>query len=228
MMPVAAGLSDLALLRLLHLVSPALPIGAFAWSQGLEYAIDSGHLKSGTDIQNWLHGVLHHNLAYLDAPMLCRLHDAARAGDSVRLAYWNGYVLASRETRELYEEDTQLGRALYRLLAQAGQPGQLDPTAPVSLLSAFAEAAVQAQVPCHACVMGWLWTWLENQIAVACKTLPLGQSAAQQVLRALLPALADVAGAAQRLPDDALGASFPGFAIISTKHETQYSRLFRS
>ncbi|MDX5298920.1 MAG: urease accessory protein UreF, partial [Gammaproteobacteria bacterium] len=154
--------------------------------------------------------------------------DAAQTGDIDRLAYWNRYVLACRETRELYDEDTHLGRALYRLLAQAGEPGRLDPTGPISLLCAFAEAAVQAQVPSHACIMGWLWTWLENQIAVACKTLPLGQSAAQQILRALLPALVDVANTAHGLPDTALGASFPGFAIISAKHETQYSRLFRS
>lgn len=223
------GLGDLALLGLLRLVSPALPIGAFAWSQGQEYLIDSGRLSDAASIEAWIRGLMQHNLTGLDLPLLLRLHQAASDWDSASLAAWNDYALASRETRELHQEDTYLGQALYKLMARLAMPVQWHyREEPASLLTAFAEAAVISCVPVRATLLGWLWSWLENQIAVAGKALPLGQTQAQEIVQRLLPLLPDCVDRAATIADDELGCSFPGFAIVSSNHETQYSRLFRS
>lgn len=223
-----AGLNDLALLQLMRLVSPSLPIGGFAWSQGLEYAIDSGVLTNASKIGDWLDGIMRYNLANLDLPLILRLHRAAETADPAALRHWNAITLASRETHELYEEDTQLGAALYRLLNSLGQPVLGADLKPASLLTAFAEAGSGHGIAAPTCALGWLWSWLENQVTVASKALPLGQTDVQKVLQRLLPKLPDCVAAAQQVADEDLGASFPGFAITSSRHETQYSRLFRS
>ena len=224
-----AGLGDLALVSLLRLVSPALPIGAFAWSQGQEYAIDSGQLTDAASIEAWIRGILQHNLTGLDLPLLLRLHRAVTDGDTASLITWNDYTLASRETKELHDEDTYLGQALYTLLNKLALPVLwTNREGAASLLTAFAEAAVISSVPTRATLLGWLWSWLENQIAVAGKALPLGQTQAQGIVQRLLPLLPDCVDRATEIADDDLGCSFPGFAITSARHERQYSRLFRS
>lgn len=223
-----AGLNDLALLQLMRLVSPSLPIGGFAWSQGLEYAIDSGVLTDARKIGDWIEGVMQYNLAHLDLPLIIRLHRAVATSDRQALAHWNAVTLASRETHELHEEDTQLGAALYRLLTSMERPLIGANLNPASLLTAFAEAGAGHHIPGETCALGWLWSWLENQVTVASKALPLGQTDVQRILQRLLPALPVCVTIATGLGDDELGASFPGFAITSAKHETQYSRLFRS
>lgn len=222
------GLSDIALLQLLRLVSPSLPIGGFAWSQGLEFAIDSGKLTDADDIAAWLEGVMKHNLTNLDLPLLLRLHGASHAGAREDFEHWNGIILASRETHELYEEDIHLGAALYRLLASPEAALLGAQLKPASVLCGFAEAAVRHSIPAPVCALGWLWSWLENQLTVASKTLPLGQTDVQLVLQRLIPAIPGCVTAAVNVRDEELGASFPGFAIMSARHETQYSRLFRS
>lgn len=223
-----AGLDELALVRLLHLVSPALPIGAFAWSQGLEAVLDTGRATNAAGIEAWVGGIMHNNLTHLDLPLLLRLHASALHRDVSALQYWNDYTLACRETHELYQEDTQLGRALWQLLQRLEIRTSWMPEGDISLLTAFAEAAVHARVPARASAIGWLWSWLENQMAVACKALPLGQTDAQRILQHLMPEVPQCVDKAAALDDEELGASFPGFAIISSNHETQYSRLFRS
>ena len=223
------GLDELALVRLLHLVSPALPIGAFAWSQGLESVIDNAVTTDADSIERWVGGILRHNLTHLDLPLLLRLHCCALHQDVAALEYWNDYALASRETHELYQEDTQLGRALWQLLKRLEIRTHWTGTdEPISLLTTFAEAAVHARVPARATAIGWLWSWLENQMAVACKALPLGQTDAQRILQHLMPEVPACIERAAALNDDELGASYPGFAIVCSHHETQYSRLFRS
>ena len=222
------GLDDLALLQLLRLVSPSLPIGGFAWSQGLEHAIDSGVLTGAQQIGDWLKGVMTHNLAHLDLPLILRLHRAARASDRGELEYWNDITLASRETHELYEEDIQLGAALYRLLTSLERPTVGADLKPGSFLTAFAEAGAGHDIPGETCALGWIWSWLENQVTVASKALPLGQTDVQRVLQRLLPVIPECVAVAAKPTDSELGASFPGFAITSSKHEIQYSRLFRS
>ncbi|MDX1636084.1 MAG: urease accessory UreF family protein [Marinobacter sp.] len=220
---------DLALLGLLQLVSPALPIGAFAWSQGLESAFELGWVNNESQLGQWLDGVLDDGLSRCELPALLRLQTAWQHQGADELAHWNDWLHASRETAELSDEDTRLGTALVRLLNSLDllpAPG-LMPEDP-GYATVFAWAAHQRGVPVRRTLLGFAWAWLENQLAVACKALPLGHTAAQRLTEQLRPALVRAVDAAMERTDDELGPILPGLALASAQHETQYSRLFRS
>nr|WP_242520966.1 urease accessory UreF family protein [Halomonas litopenaei] len=222
------ALGDLALLGLLQLVSPALPIGAFAWSQGLESAFELGWVTDESSLGDWLEGVLEDGLAMCELPVLMRQMTAWQAGDASLVAEWDRWLAAVRETRELLEEDRQLGASLTRLMGNLGLlPATALPAAP-GYVTAFAALSVQRQVLPHSAMLGFAWAWLENQLAAACKALPLGHTAAQRIVERLRPALVHAVERAEALRDDELGPALPGVALASSLHETQYSRLFRS
>ncbi|WP_232818165.1 urease accessory protein UreF [Zobellella maritima] len=214
------------LLALLHLSSPALPIGTFAYSSGLESAIELGWVEDEAGLQHWLSGMLQ-GLAYLDVPVLLRLADAGERQDSGQLGYWSDFLRASRETRELLFEDEQQASALTRLLKGQGLDVSALPPEP-AFMAVYSLAARHWGLDPHWSALGWLWGWLENQLAVASKTLPLGQTAAQRLLLTLKPALVESLKLAETLNDAQLGLSLPGQVHASCLHETQYSRLFRS
>lgn len=225
--------SDLALLGLLQLISPALPIGAFAWSQGLESAFELGWVRDEKELSTWLEGVLDDGLTRCELPVLARLQNSWAQGDSQGLAYWNDWLQANRETAELSDEDTRLGLALVRLLNSLSlQPqtalghAQLPPEP--GYVTVFAWAAHLRQVPVRQSLLGFAWAWLENQLAAACKAMPLGHTAAQRLNEQLRPKLVTAVDVALSLTDDQLGPILPGLALGSAHHETQYSRLFRS
>jgi urease accessory protein len=219
--------TDTALLRLLQLASPTLPVGGYAFSQGLEYAIEAGWLNDSEEVGDWLRQQLCFSLARVDAPLLLRQHQAATAGDTQAQAYYNAYTLACRETAELRLTDTAMGEALLRLLRNLDVP--LPPLAgDTSYITAFACAAVHWQIDADLACHGYLWSWLENQIAAATKLVPLGQTAAQQLLGELLPELQQTLTEAKTIEDHNMGGSLPGLATASCRHEIQYSRLFRS
>jgi urease accessory protein len=225
--------SDLALLGLMQLISPALPIGAFAWSQGLESAFELGWVRNEQELGQWLAGVLEDGLTRCELPVLARLQYCWANGDSKGLNYWNAWLHANRETAELSDEDTRLGVALMRLLTslelqpQSEQGHALLPADP-GYVTVFAWAAQQRQVPVRQSLLGFAWGWLENQLAVACKAMPLGHTAAQRLNEQLRPKLVAAIDTALVLTDDQLGPILPGLALGSAQHETQYSRLFRS
>ena len=231
-MPIDAeghGRDELAMLGLLQLVSPALPIGAFAWSQGLESALELGWVSDRDELGDWVHGVLEDGLGRGDLPVLMRLHRAWAADDAASLRGWNDWLLASRETAELVEEDLRLGTALARLMGNLDvlPPGELMPEEP-SYVTLFAMVAQRRGVTAHTAMLGFAWAWLENQLAVACKAMPLGHTAAQSLIEALRPSLVGVVRRASHYVDEELGPVLPGLALGSALHETQYSRLFRS
>ena len=233
MTPTGQG-DDLALLGLLQLVSPALPIGAFAFSQGLESAFELGWVNDEASLGDWLEGVLEDGLTRCELPVLARLHAAWSEGDGAAIAAWDAWLAANRETAELAAEDARLGAALARLLGSlallpADLPGD-EPALPegAGYVTLFAWAARVRGVPLRPALLGFAWAWLENQLAVACKALPLGHTAAQRLVERLRPALVAAVDEALALPDDALGPALPGLALASALHETQYSRLFRS
>lgn len=217
------------LLHLLHLVSPALPVGAYAYSQGQEYAVDRGWLSTPGALAEWIRGVLRHSVGYLDLPLLPRLYQAWQAGDMVRVDHWNSFARGNRETAELLLEDEQLGVALQRLLVSLDVPG-----AGETLLDApcfvtqFALAGAHWQISQEDLMQGYAYSWLENQVAAATKIVPLGQTQAQKLLLELITAIPDVCTQAQQLADDELGVGLPALALASSRHERQYSRLFRS
>jgi hypothetical protein len=106
------------LLRLLHLASPALPIGGFHFSQGLEFAVEHGWVKDEASALEWIGGILESSLSTLDLPVLHRLHGAWNQNDYLAVRRWNAFLLASRETQEFRAEDRHLGAALLRVLAE--------------------------------------------------------------------------------------------------------------
>ncbi len=222
--------SPYALLHLLHLSSPALPVGAYAYSQGLEYAIDSGQLKTTTAIADWLTGVLSYGLGHLDLPVLMRCYNAWQQNDYAAINHWNYFLRASRETSELMLEDEQLGIALARLLADLGLPIEAINSLAVKPCFAvmFALAGNFWKIPLPDLMQSFAFSWLENQVAAATKIVPLGQTAAQKLLVQLIPAIPLAIASAQQISDANIGTSLPGQVMASSLHEYQYSRLFRS
>lgn len=219
--------SNAALQKLMYLVSPALPVGAYAYSQGLEHAVDSGWLKTEIDVSNWIAGVLSHSVAELDLPILIRCYSAWQAQDIDRVIYWNHFLRAGRETRELLLEDDQLGIALQRLLVALEVPCA-DKMKKPTFAALFSLAGMHWQVPIEQLAQGFTWSWLENQVAAATKLVPFGQTQAQKVILALQPNIDPACEKAFNLKDEELGAGLPALAIASAQHERQYSRLFRS
>ena len=223
---MAITTTDGALLRLLQLSSVALPVGGYAFSQGLENAVEQGWLNDREATHDWLLDQLHHSLARVDLPLLLRLQRAQAERDDITLQYWNDYLLACRETAELRLTDTAMGEALVRLLSQLELPRPVVKT-PV-FATGFAIACDAWSISLRAACHGYAWAWLENQVAAATKLVPLGQSAAQILLGQLLEQLPAAIDAAMDLEDRDIGASLPGLALVSVWHESQYSRLFRS
>ena len=226
----APDVGNSALLHLLHLSSPALPVGAYAYSQGLEYAIDHGPLKTSRDVADWLRGILLNGLGALDLPILIRCYTAWQQNDFETLNYWNHYLRACRETSELLLEDEQLGMALSRLLIDLDVPADRAKavTAKPSFAVMFALAGCHWRIPIADLLQSFSYSWLENQVAAATKIVPLGQTAAQKLLIQLLPVIPLAIATAQTMKSDDIGASLPGQVLASTLHEYQYSRLFRS
>jgi len=222
--------TDIALLRVLQLASPALPIGGYAYSQGLEYAVEQDWVTDLDSAAAWLEGVAKRALGQLDIPVLLRQFAALEAGDRAAVQRWNDWLLANRETAELYLEDSQQGGALLRLMISLEMPTALDwpKGEPIALMTAFAMAGSHWQTDVRSLAHGVLWSWLENQVGAATKLVPLGQTDAQRLLGRLLPGLPLIVDAASELKDDELGAGLPGLAFASARHEHQYTRLFRS
>ncbi len=219
------------LLRLLQLSSVSLPVGGYAFSQGLELAVEKGWVKNFRDASEWLELQMFDALARVDLPLLARVYDSADAGDEAMLQHWNATALACRETRELRLTDTAMGEALARLLPNVGVPLPKLKTADsndISFVVLFGWTAHYWQVPLNSALTGYVWSWLENQVAAATKLVPLGQTQAQQLISALQQHVPTCIEQAQALQDEELGASLPALAIASSLHEVQYTRLFRS
>tara|TARA_R110000796_G_scaffold208755_2_gene325031 strand:- start:14426 stop:15106 length:681 start_codon:yes stop_codon:yes gene_type:complete len=225
-----ADIADAALLRVLQLASPALPIGGYAYSQGLEYAIEQDWVTDLDSAAAWLTALAERSLGRLDIPVLLRQYAALQEADENRFAEWNDWLLASRETAELYLEDSQQGGALLRLMKSLEVPSAMAwrTGEPLALISAFAMAGQHWHTGPNPLALGVLWSWLENQTGAATKLIPLGQTDAQRLLDRLLPALPPIVEQAAGLADEELGAGLPGLAFASARHEQQYTRLFRS
>ncbi len=222
--------SRLPLLRLLHLVSPSLPIGAFTYSQGIEWAVEAGWIRDVRDLEDWLADQVHSTLARVDLPLLLRMAGAIADNDSARLKRWSDWLIACRETSELRQEEANRGRALADLLVKLDLPDAvLWRNDLVRCQSAgFAFAASRWQIAPDEAALGYGWSWLENLALAAVKIIPLGQTAGQQVLHRLANKLPATVSTAQTLTDGEIGASNPALALASSRHETQYTRLFRS
>lgn len=223
-------LSHHGLLQLLRLASPTLPVGAYAYSQGLEWAVESGWVSDERSAADWIVGVLGAAPAQLEVPVLARLYRAWANDDLAQVHHWSRYLDAARESGELQAEARQLGESLAVLLTQLGvevaQPWKEIEYAGFPTL--FALAAVYYRVPLPETALGFLWAWCENQVAAAIKLVPLGQTAGQRILSLLIEQLPAVAERGLAMADHEIGVLAPRLVIGSARHETQYTRLFRS
>ncbi|MCX7148352.1 MAG: urease accessory protein UreF [Rhodocyclales bacterium] len=223
----------MSLPHLLQLASPALPIGAYTYSQGLEWAVESGAVTDEASALTWIGDQLEWNLGRYEAPLLLRMLEAWTAGDTDALLELDAEYLATRETAELRAETLQMGYSMKRLLHELGDfpPPLLDavavPPAP-TLAYVWTCAAAAWQIPPPDALTAWLWSWAENQTMAALKAVPLGQAAGQRLLQEIGRRLPAVVERALTLAEADYSNFAPGFAIACCNHETQYTRLFRS
>ena len=222
------------LLRLMWLASPALPVGGFSYSEGLESAVESGRVLDEAGAGAWLLDQLTLSLARTDGAAMAQAHDAWQRDDRARLVELNDWVRQTRESAELRQQTEQMGRSLAEWLKNGEQAGDpriaaltLLPGAPTWPL-AFALAGVLAGATARDTLLAFAFGWAENMVQAAMKAVPLGQAAAQRMLAALAARIPDAADAALALADGERQAFTPMLAILSAQHETQYSRLFRS
>ena len=218
-----------ALLRLFHLVSPTLPVGAYAYSQGLEYAVHVGWIDDEASALAWLEGLSGRAVGTLDLPILYRLQHAWQRGNGAAVDRWNAELLAARETAELRAEDLHLGGALARVLIELEVPGAREWTGRATAFATlFALAAAHWQIEPADTLRGYLWAWSDNQVLAAVKLVPLGQSAGQRLLHRLIQSMPAIVERACRLDDEQIGVGVVSQTLASAWHESQYSRLFRS
>lgn len=229
-MKMSENSSNTAILNLMRLTSPSLPIGAFAYSQGLEFACDQEWISDEKTAQGWISGLMRNSQTHLDLPVLVRMYDAWQNSSHDEVKYWSQYLLASRESQELRDEDHFTGIALSKLLIDLDvyQAKEIVDVSFVTYATAFSLAAHEWKVSIEDCCMGYLWAWCENQVNAAIKLIPLGQTAGQRMISALIQEIPDLTNKALNLDDDEIGSTAIGLGIASAKHETQYSRLFRS
>lgn len=224
-------LSSLALLRLLQLTSPTLPVGGFTYSQGLEFAVESGWVRSDQDFIRWQRQIIEQTLGHVDWPVLLRLYQACAADDRRQFAHWSDFLLANRETAELRAEEQQRGQALLRLIEQwpdLALPASWQPALRQCQLAGMAWLGWRWDIPLNELALGYGYNWLESSVMAGLKLVPFGQQKAQSLLCGLSAALPVALTTALALEDDELGGGYPLQAIASSCHESQYSRLFRS
>jgi len=222
-----------SLLQLLWLASPALPVGGFSYSEGLEAAIESGSVHDEASAQAWLLDQLHLALGRSELPLLAQAIGAWAPHDAARIAELNDWTLATRETGELRRQAEQMGRSMLDWLRQrAPEDARLATLARLAPAPAwpiaFALAAAQSGAAARDALLAFGFGWSENMVQATLKSMSLGQSGGQRILGALAAALPAVVDAALALPDEERQAFTPMLAIQSSQHETQYSRLFRS
>lgn len=231
----AMSIEPAALLRLIWLASPALPIGGFSYSEGLESAIAHEQVHDEASTAAWLTDQLHLSLARGDLAVLAQAVPAWRALEHARLQALNAWVLQTRESAELRLQTEQMGRSLLdwmRNLAQVpAEALDLCAALPATAPLAFGLALSAAEAPLPAALQAYAFGWAENGVQAALKAVPLGQSAGQRVLARLAQEIPRAVDAALALPAHdllRLQAFSPMLAVLSARHETQYSRLFRS
>ena len=222
------ALSGTGLAQLLRLASPLLPVGAYSYSQGLEWAVEEGAIRDEQTALRWIADALRFNIGTLEAPIWQRLYQAWDEGDSDAGREWNARFVAIRETAELRAETLQMGGALKLVLDATGEldTRALEAIEAPAFPTAFSFAAHGFGVPLREGLTGYLWAWGENQVSSAMKLVPLGQTDGQKIRLALGERLEAIA---EQPREETNWSNFaPGLAAFSARHETQYSRLFRS
>ena len=224
----------MALVRLLQLSSPALPVGAYTYSQGLEWAVESGRIRDEAGAGLWIGDLLIFSIGRFEAPLVAQLMRCWDENNLAEIARLNADFIASRESAELRAESLQMGFSLNRLIGDLKDPAlaplrsSLSGWPEIAFPTVWAGIAVAWGIVPMDAVSGYLWSWAENQVMAALKAVPLGQAAGQRLLAELGKRVPAIAESALTLPEDQWSNLTPAFALCSARHETQYSRLFRS
>ncbi len=226
-------MNQVALLALLQLTSPALPVGAYSYSEGLEALVDRQLITTAPQLQLWLTDSIATGAAGIEVAVLLRAYRAGVQGDLNQLAYWNDWLSATRESYELQQQNWQMGRSLCKLLQDLHpRAAWSDLTTALgencNLAIAFALAAGWAEIDERTMAIGYLYSWASNLVSAGVKLIPLGQTAGQLMLQGLNSPVVNAVDRALVLSDEDLFSCNWGLALASMTHETQYSRLFRS
>ncbi len=222
-----------ALYRLMAWLSPAYPVGAFSYSSGLEWAIEAGDIKDAESLRRWLAVVIGEGGAFCDAVFLVHAHRAIAGDNKKALREVAELAAAFAPSKERHLETTAQGRAFVEATRAAWPCGALDRLAetwdgPVAYPIAVGVAAAGHGIPLDAALNAYLHAITANLISAGVRLIPLGQTEGQRLLAALEPVASATAQCALATPlDDVGGAAFRA-DIASMKHETQYTRLFRT
>lgn len=214
-------------MRLLRLASQSMPTGAFAYSSGMETALELGHIEDATGAAGYLTSLGQHVLGNLELPLLVRMLVAFQTGDHRSATRWSRTLLASRESREMQAQDGQMGRALARVLADL-YPGVDSGWRPHTYAEAFARGAVACDLDLDSALVAYSYGWVEQHVTALARLLPLGPLAMQRLLHTVTEDVAPVLDHAKTVDDQDIGAGCPRLALACALHETQYTRLFRS
>ncbi|MDM0052001.1 urease accessory protein UreF [Variovorax sp. J22R115] len=224
-----AALSAASFLQLIWLASPALPVGGFSYSEGLEAGIEWAGLGTERAASDWLVDQLHLSLARTDLAVLAQAIPAWRSGDMPRVSALNAWVFQTRESAEFLLQTEQMGRSFVEWLKlHHDDAATVFEDLPASYPIAFAFAASRTEAALRDACLAFAFGWAENMIGAAVKAVPLGQSAGQRMLGRLAAEIPTAVDLAITLTDDRRQAFSPMLAVLSARHETQYSRLFRS
>jgi urease accessory protein len=215
----------------MQLASPALPVGAYSYSEGLETLVEDGTIVHPQTLKLWLEDSLRYGAVRLEAAVMLRAYRSAKIGDVAELSRWNQWLSASRETEELRNSSWQMGRSLIQLLTKL-QP-QIATLAdglgnPCNYAVAFGMAAAHWEININFALLAYLHSWASNIITAGIKLIPLGQTAGQQLLFELQTLLSCTVNEILTLEDDELNCCTWGLSLASMKHEILYTRLFRS
>jgi urease accessory protein len=220
-----------SLLSLLQLVSPALPVGAYSYSEGLEYLIETGIITNQTQLENWLSQEIRTGSIRVETAILLRAYHANFVNDIHSLNQWNNWLSATRETLELRHQSLQMGQSLKKLLLDLIPESHLifaEINQPCHYAIAFGIGAAYWKIEAETVVLAYLSSWANNLISAGVRLVPLGQTMGQRITLNLQPTLIQISGDILALKDEDLYSCSWGLGLASMNHETQYTRLFRS
>lgn len=221
------------LLNVLRLSSQSLPTGAFSYSQGMEWLVDTRRINDESSVYEWIASILHGPYVNYELPILRELFEAWSIVDHKTIKILNQDYLNSRETSEIQKETLQMGYALREIIHKMNIASDeatefLTQIDQLTFVTGFSFCSYRIGLSIEEVLMSHVWSFIENQILVAIKAVPLGQSAGQRLLNRIIPLGDSAVSRSMEVSSDNWANFSPLQAISSSKHETQYSRLFRS
>jgi len=217
----------MSLLSLLQLASPALPIGAYSYSEGVEFLSNQGIIFDSDSLDHWLRQELKYGSIRIDSAVLVRTFQGVEMGDFSKIIFWNHWLSAQRESEELRCQSWQMGNALIKLFNDIGNVQEI-PLEPCNYAIAFGMVSFYWEITLFDALSSFLFCWASNLVSAGIRSIPIGQTAGQRILFNLHTKIIETIPCILALQDDELESCNIGLVLASIGHETQYSRLFRS